>query len=495
MGSPAVNFEIEPPKAPPSGQQFEIEPPSGEKPVPILEGYQRAGRILKHAGSDLVSSVGGMADMFSGNQVAAPLRLGAAMAGRYGDAYQGAKDAANRGDTTESMFKSVAVPFAPLGVDEIYDDAKAGNNEAAVGKGISRIGQLGAGEVAPHVLPETMPKFSLPDGGNLGAKAGATGKLLGREVTSRVPFLNRFKGYTKPTFSDYAAAIRTKADPQLGLFNRTPKLGDSPIQQFDAPSPAVQARTDPFVPKGQEPAPAPYRLRGKQIQDAKTVTPRQLIGPERQLGTGEAPVPSPAVQQAKPVARAAEPAQWPPERPSVIQPREFRGRADSLEDKGFQEANREDLDKHGHSAFSQAKRDWFARNDPSTPKGDLITQARQARGEVGVPSPNGSGESSASQEAISRVASEKANKVERFRIDTRSGKETKLFGVDAVDAKAGPYDRIVKRGPHGEEIQDEGAKARPARKTPQVATNDNLDEVLSRATKGLKARSAKAGDD
>ena len=77
--------------------------------------------------------------------------------------------------------------------------------------------------------------------------------------------------------------------------------------------------------------------------------------------------------------------------------------------------------------------------------------------------PNASGESSASREAINRVASEKTNAVKRFRIDTRSGREVPLIGVDAVDAKPGPYDVIVKRSKTGEEILDTGAKARPYR--------------------------------
>lgn len=73
---------------------------------------------------------------------------------------------------------------------------------------------------------------------------------------------------------------------------------------------------------------------------------------------------------------------------------------------------------------------------------------------------NGSGESAASQEAINRVKSEKAQGKTRVSIDTRSGKETPLIGADAVDAKpATPYHRIVERGPKGEVVVAEGDKA------------------------------------
>lgn len=74
---------------------------------------------------------------------------------------------------------------------------------------------------------------------------------------------------------------------------------------------------------------------------------------------------------------------------------------------------------------------------------------------------NASGESAASQEAIGRVASEKSKKIQRLRIDTRSGKETPIMpGVDAVDLRPKhPYEKIILRGPTGETVLDRGARA------------------------------------
>ena len=72
---------------------------------------------------------------------------------------------------------------------------------------------------------------------------------------------------------------------------------------------------------------------------------------------------------------------------------------------------------------------------------------------------NGSGDSSASQEAINRNASERAQNISRVRRDTRTGHEIPLFGVDAVDAQAGPFEQIVQRGPQGEVVLDQGARA------------------------------------
>lgn len=198
-----------------------------EKPIPILEGYQRAGRILKEAGKDLAGAVGGMADVMSSGPLTGPMKLGMGITGRYADAYQSAKTAANEGNTTESMVKSAAVPFAPLGIDEIYNDAKAGNNDAAIGKGISRALQVAGPEIAPHVLPDTMPKIPLPEGGDLAAKAKAVGKVAGQWAVAKVPIAGEL--VRRPSVFDWFEAFKAKADPQLALYDKTPKLGDSPL--------------------------------------------------------------------------------------------------------------------------------------------------------------------------------------------------------------------------------------------------------------------------
>ena len=74
--------------------------------------------------------------------------------------------------------------------------------------------------------------------------------------------------------------------------------------------------------------------------------------------------------------------------------------------------------------------------------------------------PGGSGESAASQEAINRLRAEAGRGVKRFRVDTRSGNRVPLIGVDAIDAKPGPYDRIIMRDAEGNEVTlDRGQKA------------------------------------
>jgi hypothetical protein len=95
-------------------------------------------------------------------------------------------------------------------------------------------------------------------------------------------------------------------------------------------------------------------------------------------------------------------------------------------------------------------------------------------------SPNASGESAASQEAINRLAAEKSQGIKRVKV-LRDGREVPLIGPDAVDLTAGPGETIVKRFADGhEEIQDQGQGARYSPRDPQAealkkmsATNDN----------------------
>jgi hypothetical protein len=87
-------------------------------------------------------------------------------------------------------------------------------------------------------------------------------------------------------------------------------------------------------------------------------------------------------------------------------------------------------------------------------------QAERRGGEPGGVMPNGSGESAASAEAISRAKSEKTSGVERVKIDTRSGNAVPLVGVDAVDVQPGPYDVILQRTPQGDVELGRGRLAR-----------------------------------
>ena len=75
--------------------------------------------------------------------------------------------------------------------------------------------------------------------------------------------------------------------------------------------------------------------------------------------------------------------------------------------------------------------------------------------------PNASGESMASQEAINRQASQKAQGIKTYRVDTRSGRAVPVIGPEAVDAQANSYEKIVQvKGDQVTEM-DSGRGAKP----------------------------------
>lgn len=75
--------------------------------------------------------------------------------------------------------------------------------------------------------------------------------------------------------------------------------------------------------------------------------------------------------------------------------------------------------------------------------------------------PNASGESPASREAISRLKGERARNERRVIVDTRSGIERPLIGVDAVDYRPRPFESVEWRGGNRDgEVIDSGNSAR-----------------------------------
>lgn len=74
---------------------------------------------------------------------------------------------------------------------------------------------------------------------------------------------------------------------------------------------------------------------------------------------------------------------------------------------------------------------------------------------------NASGESPASLEAINRIAGQNAQGIKTFRVDTRTGNAVPLFGVDAVDATAKPFEKIVQVKDDQVTELDSGKGARP----------------------------------
>jgi hypothetical protein len=79
---------------------------------------------------------------------------------------------------------------------------------------------------------------------DLTAKAGAFGKVVAQDAAAHIPIAGRF--IRRPSFGDYIEAAKTKADPQLALFNKTPKLGNSPMEPPPFPGAKTELSTTPI---------------------------------------------------------------------------------------------------------------------------------------------------------------------------------------------------------------------------------------------------------
>lgn len=159
---------------------------------------------------------------------------------------------------------SMLNPFAAGSVANVNQLQDEGRGSEAAGQGLTDAALLAAGGAASRVIPKvagTLQDYT---------PSGNIPKLLGRELTGRLPFLSRFDAFRKPTFSEYADAL--KPDPQMSLFRNTPKMGDA-VQQ---PAPAqVQeqppAQQLPFLKPNAPPAPESPPV-------ASPVDPKQFYG-------------------------------------------------------------------------------------------------------------------------------------------------------------------------------------------------------------------------
>lgn len=284
------------------------------------------------------------------------------------------------GAAVEGMVRS-AFTAGPKMVKKAYGEAGAAND--ALGRKdipgflaheIGGVGYTGAAVASP-VLGESPAKAGEQFGeGNVKGGIGTTAATI-------APFLiPGARDIPAKKLARSAMAVN-EGIPVLNRFNRLSevpgKLKDIWGSKPTGASVGTNVGTESGpVPTGEAPVTAPYRLRGNQIQDAATITPRQVFKPKGLLGTGQPTEAAIPPVKAQPKGEVPVQSTWPPERPSAIQPLKFGGAQDRLETKGIQEQMREDLEGHGRQALSQEKRDWFARNVPGETKGTLTANAR-----------------------------------------------------------------------------------------------------------------------
>lgn len=229
----------------------------------------------------------------------------------------------NAGPTLEDLRAAntalaMANPFASGSVANINQLHDEGKPQQALGEGITDALALGSGLPGPAkaiggVVSDSARAFRgvtadnfVP---NMKAKAVAVGKVAADDF-GRIPVIGKL--------GKYYDAVKAKADPQLTLFNSTPKLGDSPLFST-ADQPSLQSGNVRSTPMPPEPAPAPYRLKGDQITDATTVKARRVLGPDRQLQA------APEDVIAKPMRGVTQPPEPPTPAPPETAPKAARG--------------------------------------------------------------------------------------------------------------------------------------------------------------------------
>lgn len=218
-----------------------------------------------------------------------PENIGEYVPATAGRAVEGAVDM-SRGNIAMGAHKMVqaagntVAPMTPILVAGApVAAARAMIGGAAVGK----VAGVGA-----QALGATKDQASVAeDAGNLiGGTAAATGAARALLETPTKVLLAKNK-------ANLEGALDLIFSPKETLKAKLGSMAKEVLSPAEAPTAAAS------VPGANDPAPAPYRMSGSQIQDATTVTPRRILGPDRQLPA--APEQTAATQAATPAAPPA----------------------------------------------------------------------------------------------------------------------------------------------------------------------------------------------
>lgn len=141
---------------------------------------------------------------------------------------------------------------------------------------------------------EDQQKFAGDLGGLAGGTAAATGLLRAVLQSPTKALLTR----NKATLDD---ALDLVFSPKETLKRKLTSMAKDALAPDAAP--AAEGTAAGPVPADSGPAPAPYRLSGDQILDAKTATPKRVLGPDRQLPAAPAEQPAAAAVAAPKTAQ------------------------------------------------------------------------------------------------------------------------------------------------------------------------------------------------
>jgi len=214
--------------------------------------------------------------------------------------------------------------------------------------------------------------------------AGDLGNLAGGfSAASGLPRA-LFESAAKSAMNKVATSVSGSLDPDVvGLISpRLAHLMRMAGKVAEVTKPPVEATASgPVSGEATEIPSSPYRLSGKQIQDATTVTPRRILGPERQLpaSADAAPTPKPSAP-AQPDYKLPNATYLRPEMRSLSQqPPEVPVKPDLL--KGIREHEfllkvQDELNRQGGDEQAQKEiDDWIEQHNRQTPGGKAKPKA------------------------------------------------------------------------------------------------------------------------
>jgi hypothetical protein len=294
---------------------------------------------------------------------------------------------------------------------DMIDGARRGSSGASAEATRLRLGsQTGMGEDAPGGF-HTYKAGALPDG-PMASKANAY-QIRGRMAFASTEHPEFQNGYAQGVQKASLAGADAKTAHQLGLNAAERAVQDAGFDGYFSPkhpSTRFHFGSEPAVPAAPKTAP--------ELDWAKA------YGPQKTDFNGNVPAENQGFDWSPPkdygqLAKQAD--RRSTSRPALMSPTDIEGAM----------KNRKPM----HTPFDVTEGSMNTiKNDPMMPK-------------YGT---NGSGESSASLEAVNRVAAEKANGTRRVVVDSRSGNERPLFGVDAVDYQPRPHEVVIQRTPQGD---------------------------------------------
>jgi hypothetical protein len=238
-------------------------------------------------------------------------------------------------------------------------------------------------------------------------------------------------------------------DKILGSVKRLVSIKANPTNAFEA---GISSPTDEYnanmkkVFGGTNPQPGSVMKNGHLVEQTKGVlTPTPGTVPQPTVTpSGPTQLPASPLENMKQLSasNAPAPAEAPPALREKVPGLDRRKPPSTAGEMAYTGSERRNAARDTEGVVNTIKRD---QNMPKQP------------GQI-----NGSGESAASKEALSRAASEKAAGTKRVVVDTRSGRERLLMGPDAVDYNPRPYESVEFRGGKRDgEIIDQGSSARP----------------------------------